>query len=194
LTGENEMNDEKRIEQAKAAWQAQHVEIPPLYPLKLRALEHAKHGRERSLLEYIGAIVGVILCVWVAVLTEDMLLRAGLVILAVGGLYWLAEWRRRKLIWMPTLAGTAETAIECYRQELARLRDSYRGLWKVQLVTSIPGAAVMAAWTLLLDRPGHQFSDGFWMTVALAAWIASSVWHDADKARRYQQELEALER
>jgi hypothetical protein len=116
-----------------------------------------------------------------------------LVILAVSGLYWLVEWRRRKLIWTPTLAGTAETAIECYRQELARLRDSYRGLWKVQLMTSIPGAAVMVAWIFLLDRPDHQFSDGVWMAVALVAWIASSVWHDADKARRYQQELEALQ-
>jgi hypothetical protein len=161
--------------------------------LKVRALEHAKQGRERSLLEYIGASVGVIVCVWLAVATGDMLLRTGLVILSVSGLYWLAEWRRRKLIWTPTLAGTAETALECYRQELARLRDSYRGLWKVQLLTSIPGAAVMGAWVFLVNRPGHTSWDGVLLIVAIAAWIASSVWHDAGKARRYQQELEALQ-
>ena len=98
------------------------------------------------------------------------------------------------MIWTPTLAGTTETVLECYRQELTRLRDSHRGLWKVQLIASIPGAAVMAAWILLLERPDHQFSDGILITVALAAWIASSVWHDANKARRYEQELEAPQR
>jgi Flp pilus assembly protein TadB len=89
------MNDDKPIEQAKATWQAQRVELPPLYELKVRALDHAKQGRERSLLEYVGASVGVIVCVWLAVATGDMLLRTGLVILSVSGLYWLAEWRRR---------------------------------------------------------------------------------------------------
>jgi Flp pilus assembly protein TadB len=187
------MNDDKHIEKAKAAWQAQRIETPPLFYLKARVLEHSKEGRERSLFEYFGAGAGFVLCVWLAVTTDDTLLRVGLLVLSAGSLYWLAEWRRRKLIWTPTLEGTAETALQCYMQELTRLRDSHRGLWKVQLFTSVPGAGLLAVWLFLVDLPGHHWSHSVWAIAGVVAWIGWIVWHDAEKARRYQRELETLE-
>lgn len=91
-----------------------------------------------------------------------------------------------------TLDGAAETALTCYRRELARLRDSHQGLWKAQLAASVPGALVLTAWVFLWEAPGHHWSHGIWAALAVALWIGWVIWHDAEKAKQYQRELDAL--
>jgi Flp pilus assembly protein TadB len=189
------MSNDKPIDSAKATWQSQRVEAPSMHYLRMQVLAHAQYGHNRGILEYLGAGAGVVIGIWLVATAESMLLRVGILVLMAGGLYWLYEWRRRRLMWTATLDGTAEDALRFYKQELARLRDMHRRLGKAHLVASVPGALVLTAWVLL--EPPVIGLDHWWHVVfvplAVAAWIGSMVWHEAEKANRYQRELEALE-
>lgn len=189
------MSDDKPIEAAKAAWQSQRVEVPPMHYLRMQAFEHSQYGRNRSMLEYLGALLGVVIGVWSLAMIDSLLLRVGVLVLMAGGFYWLYEWRRRRLAWAATLDGTAEDALRFYKQELERLRDMHGELWKVHLIATVPGTLILTAWAFLelpVPRAGHEWHWIF-VPVGVAAWIGSMIWHEAERARRYQHELDALE-
>jgi hypothetical protein len=189
------MTDDKIATGAKAAWQAQRVEVPTMSYLRLRALEHKRYGRNRSRLEYGAAAVGLAVAAWLAVANDSMLLRAGLAALAAGGVYWLYDWRRRSLVWSEPSPATAEDALSFYGRELARLRDAHGGLWKAHLLSALPGGLLLSVW--LLSEAGAPFSERWWQAAlvcaAVVAWIGSMIWHEAEKANEYQREIEALE-
>jgi hypothetical protein len=189
------MSDEKIATGAKAAWQAQPSEVPTMSYLRLRALDHKQYGRNRSLLEYGAAAVGLAVAAWVVVVNDSMLLRVGLAALAAGALYWLHQWRRQRLTWTETTEASGEDALSFYRRELARVRDAHRALRMTHIVASVPGALLLSVW--LLREAGATFSERWWQAAvvcaAVVAWIGSMVWHEAEKANEYQRELEALE-
>jgi len=164
--------------------------------LRLRALEHKQYGRNRSMLEHGAAAVGLAVAAWLVVTNDSMLLRAALAVLAAGGLYWLYEWRRRRLAWSEPSPAAAEDALSFYGRELVRLRDVHAGLWKTHLLASVPGGLLLAVW--LLREAGAPFSEHWWQAAlvcaAVVVWIGSMIWHEAEKANEYRRELEALER
>jgi hypothetical protein len=189
------MSDEKIATGAKAAWQAQLVEVPTMAYLRLQALKHMQYGRNRSLLEYGAAAAGLAVGAWQFVANDDMLLRAGLAALAAGGFYWLYQWRRQRLTWSGATPASASDVLSFYGGELARLRDAHRMLSKTHLLASVPGGLLLSVW--LLREAGAAFSERWWqaavLCAAVLAWIGSMIWHEAEKAREYQRELEALE-
>jgi hypothetical protein len=147
------------------------------------------------MLEYGAAAAGLAVAAWLVTTSDNLLLRAGLAAMAAGGLYWLYQWRRRRLTFSETTPAAAEDAFSFYRRELARLRDVHGGLWKVHLLASVPGAVLLCAW--LLREAGAAFSDHWWQAAiicaAVVAWMGSMIWHEAEKANEYRRELEALE-
>ena len=190
------MSDEKIEASAKAAWQTQPMEVPTMSYLRLRALEHGQYGRNRSLLEYGAAAVGLGVAAWFFLVNDSLLLRSGLAALAAGGFYWLFQWRRRRLTFDEATLAAADDALSFYRRELARLRDAHGGLWKTHLLASVPGVLPLSVW--LLREAGSTFSERWWQAVlvcvAVAAWLGSMIWHELRKADEYQRELDALER
>jgi hypothetical protein len=189
------MSDEKIATGAKAAWLAQPVEVLTMTYLRLQALKHTQYGRSRSMLEHGAAAAGVAVAAWQIVANDNLLLRAGLAVLAAGGLYWLHQWRSQRLTWSSVTAASAGDALSFYGRELSRLRDAHRALWKSHLLTSVPGGLLLSVW--LLREAGAAFSERWWQTavvcLAVAVWIGSMIWHEAEKANEYQRELEALE-
>jgi hypothetical protein len=189
------MADDKIEAGAKAAWQAQQVEVPTMSYLRLRALEHARYGRNRSMLEYGAAAGGLAVTAWLIIANDSMLLRAGLTLLGAGAVYWLHRWRGQRLTWSESARASADDALSFYKRELTRVRDGHRGLRATHLVASVPGALLLCAW--LLREAGSPFSAPWWraavVCAAVVAWIGSMIWHEADKANRYQRELDALD-
>lgn len=160
--------------------------------LRLQALKHEDYGRNRRLLEYGAAAAGVVVAAYYFAIVESTLLRAGLAALTAGALYWLVQWRRSRLTWSAASRAEAEDALTFYSGELTRLRDAHRELRKTHLVAAVPGALLICAWRVL-ETP---LQEGWWhaalSVLAVAAWIGSMIWHETEKAREYQRELEAL--
>ena len=102
------MADDKIEAGAKAAWQAQQVEVPTMSYLRLRALEHARYGRNRSMLEYGAAAGGLAVTAWLIIANDSMLLRAGLTLLGAGAVYWLHRWRGQRLTWSESARASAD--------------------------------------------------------------------------------------
>lgn len=163
--------------------------------LRLRALEHERYGRNRNTLEHSAAAVSLAGAVWLMIVNDSLLLRVGLTAAAVGGLYWLYQWRRMRLSFSEVTQATAGDALSFYRRELARLCDGHAGLWKAHLLASAPAGLVLSVW--LLREAGPVFSEGWWRAAlacaAVVAWIGSMIWHEAEKARGYRRELGSLE-
>ena len=184
------MSDDKTIEAAKAAWQSQRVEAPLLSIdyLRNRVLEHRKQSRTRSFLEYLGGCAVVGLCVWFVAVIDSLLFRVGVLVMLAGILYSLYELWRRRLVWSLTLEGSVADGLQFYKRELARLRDLHRGLWKLYL-PAVPGAVMLLVWGFL-ERPGP---DNIILTCAVAVWIIVMLRYEAQEAKRYERELDALE-
>jgi hypothetical protein len=193
---EDTMPDDRTIETAKAAWQSQHVDAPlvSIDYLRNRAQEHAKKSRTRSVLEHLlgGAAVG--LGVWLAAVVDSLLFRVGVIVMSAGMLYALHDSWRRRMVWSVTLEGSAAQGQHFYKQELARLRDLHRRLWKVYLPASIPGAVVLLVWAFLERSELDNGRRVIILAFAVATWIVVMVRHEAQEAKRYQRELDALEK
>ena len=187
------MSDDKSIEAAKTAWQSQPVDAPLLSIgyLRNRALEHTKASRTRIFLEYLLGGASVVMCVWSIAVIDSTLFRVGVLVILAGILYGLYEWWRRRMVWSLTLEGSAADGVHFYKQELARLRDLHRGLWKVYLPASVPGAVVLLVWASL-ERPDNRWRV-VGLTCAVAVWVIVMLRHEAQEAKRYQRELDTLE-
>ena len=190
------MSDDKTIEAAKTAWQSQRVEAPRLSIdyLRHRAQEHATETRTRSVLEYLLGGAAVVLGAWLATVVDGVLFRVGLVVMLAGLLYSLYDSWRNRLVWSVTLEGSAADGQQFYKQELARLRDLHRRLWKVYLPASIPGAVVLLIWAFLERSELDGARRLIILAFGIAAWIGVMLRHEAQEAKRYQRELDALER
>jgi hypothetical protein len=125
-----------------------------------------------------------------------MLFRAGLAVTVAGALYWLHVWRQSRLSWEEPSRAATEDALSFYKRELVRLRDAHLALRKAHVLASAPGAVLLSLW-VLSESDAARFSELWWqealIPVAAAAWIGSMIWHEAQKARAYQRELEAVE-
>jgi len=189
------MSDDKSIEAAKAAWQSQRVDTPQLSIdyLRNRSLEHAKKSRARSFLEYLLGGAAVVMCVWFAAVIDSALFRVGVLVMFTGILYALYDRWRRRMAWSLTLEGSAADGLHFYKQELTRLRDLHRGLWKVHLPAGVPGAVVLLVW-VFLERSEPDNEGPIILAFAVAVWIIVALRHEAQEAKRYQRELDALEK
>jgi hypothetical protein len=189
------MSNDKPIETAKAAWQSQRVDAPLLSIdyLRNRSLEHTRERRTRRLLEYLLACAAVVMCVWFAAVVDSILFRVGIFVMLAGILYSLYDRWRRKAAWSLTLEGSAAEGLHFYKQELARLRDLHRGLWKVDLPAGVPGAVVLLVWAFLERSASENRVRIIVLVFAVAVWILVALRHEAQAAKRYQHELDALE-
>ena len=107
-----------------------------------------------------------------------------------GILYSLYESSRRRIWWSLTLDDPWADGVRVYRQELERLRDLHRASWRIFLPASLPGAAIVLAWAVW--ERGRV--DGWVVAVAAVVWIVVMLRHEAQEARRFQRELDALQR
>ena len=162
--------------------------------LRNRALEHATETRTRSVFEYLLGGAAVVLGAWLATVVDGILFRVGVVVMLAGLLYSLYDSWRNRLVWSVTLEGSAADGQHFYKQELARLRDLHRRLWKVYLPASIPGAVVLLVWAFLERSELDGGRRVIILTFAVTAWIGAMLRHEAQEAKRYQRELDALER
>jgi hypothetical protein len=189
------MSDERLADSAKAAWRAQLVEVLPMSYLRLRALEHEKYVRNRSVLEFGAAGAALLFAAYFAIVADSVLLRAGVAVLAAGVVYWLYVWRAQRLTWRYVVGDDAADALTSYTRELGRLRDAHRRLCKAHLVAAVPGALLLSVWMVL--EAGTPFSGRWWQALSIAGaaavWIGVMSWHEVERARDYERELEALE-
>jgi hypothetical protein len=186
--------EDESIEAAKTAWRSQDVEAPQLSIdyLQNRMLEHRTQRRNRTVLEYLLGVAAASLCAWFAVAIDSVLFRVGALVMLVGVLYSLYEWWHRKAVWSTTVEGSATDGLTFYKNELARLRDLHRDLWKVYLPAAVPGAILLLVW-ILIERPEVGVGSKIVLAIAVGFWITVSVRHESREADRYQRELDALE-
>jgi hypothetical protein len=184
--------EDKCIETAKAAWRSQGVDERSLSIeyLRNRAFEQTKQSRSRSVIEYFLGCAAAVMCLWFAAVIDSVFFRVGVLVSLAGILYSLYEWWRRKMTWL-TLEGSASDGLTFYKQELVRLRDLHRGLWKIYLPAGVPGAVMLLTW-LFLERPETDNGPKIILAFAVAIWIIVTLRHEAREAKRYQRELDAL--
>jgi hypothetical protein len=190
------MSEEDRsIEIAKAAWKSQEVDAPTVSIdyLQLRAFDHEKRTRNRSVVECFLGCVAVIMSAWFLTKIDSLLFRVGALVMLAGIFYSLFELWRRRSVWTATPEGSASDGLTFYKQELARLRDLHRSLWKIYLPAGIPGAIILLIWASFA-RPETGNGHKIVLAAAVAVWIIVALRHEAQEADRYQRELEALEK
>lgn len=187
--------DDSSIETAKAAWQSQRADAPSLSTeyLRHRALEQTKQSRGRSVTEYLLGCAAVMMCAWFAAAIDSPLFRVGVLLMLAGILYSLYGWWRRRMMWLVNLEGVAADGLTFYKQELGRQRDLHRSLWRIYLPAGLPGAIVLTIWAFM-DRPETDIGRTVALAFAVAVWIIATLRREAQEAKRYQRELDALEK
>jgi uncharacterized membrane protein YdcZ (DUF606 family) len=117
----------------------------PLEEIRRKALQFEKRIKRRNLREYLGGALGVAAYTYYIFKFDNVVIRAGCVLVIAGALYVLVQlYKRASPGTLP--ADMALTAsLEFHRRELARQRDLLRSVWRWYLGPLIPGLVVFAA-------------------------------------------------
>jgi hypothetical protein len=161
-----------------------------LAEIRCEAERFHRNVRQRNIVEYGAAALGVAVSVISLVRATQPLQRAGLVLLILGmGYVALGLYRRASSRKVPSSLNGPET-FRFYRAELAHQRDALQGVLGWYIAPLLPALLLMTA---------GQMSGGFgtWKIVpATLLWVFFAVlvtWLNRRAARKVQQRIDALE-
>ena len=185
----SDMNDDPM----KTVWRSQPTEVPAMSVsyLRHRAGELDKSFRLRSRLEQAACLLGMILCVGIVLLEQELWQKVGAALLLVGILFGFVQWRRRTAANAAPAFESAAAGLVFYKRELERKRDIHRTLWRWYLLPIfIPAAAFLALAMIFSDL---QTKLPPWiLLVIMAVSMIFAVVYENTKAAQYQREIDAL--
>jgi len=180
-------------EDLRQIWQRQALDAPRINLTYLRHQLHRLRRRTqvRNGIGYISAAVAIIWMVLVGwdSISSRPITSFGLALWALAILFLSWQRHRREAISPPAEQLGTLDALQLYRQELARQRDTRRGRWWLPPI--IPGMVVLPVGLAL------ESSKTWLATAGLAAWfilaVVLAIYRNEREARGIQDEIDALD-
>jgi hypothetical protein len=185
---------------AKAVWQAQAQEIPPMVLEKVRAdaLKFRRRTRLATVREMIAAIVVIVVFGFYVRFLPGVLLKVGSALGIAWALFYMWTWRR-----VMTARRAPDDGAQCldfYRGELERRRDVVRGMWRWVLAPLVPVFILFTIGRWIGPSPRTVWVDHLIIAVGTFLMFETTalmwLWtlHRADKLQDQIDDLNALGR
>ena len=161
--------------------------------LRHRAGELDKSFRLRSRLEQAACLLGMILCVGIVLLEQELWQKVGAALLLVGILFGFVQWRRRTAANAAPAFESAAAGLVFYKRELERRRDIHRTLWRWYLLPIfVPAAAFLLLGIFFGDLQTRDTLSPWMVLGAITVLNIFAVAYENTKAAQYQREIDAL--
>ena len=191
------MTHEPSQQDMRTLWRNQEMESYPfsLEEIRSQARRFQSQIRWRNLREYLAAVVGGVLFVYLFWFRDDTLVRIGVALTVAGALYVCYQLHKRGSVRKLPAELALKTCLEFHRTELVRQRDLLRDVWRWYLLPVVPG------FSLIVLADAVSFSSSLWafalLFLVVVVW-AVVFWSIAAlnmrEARRLQQEIDALDK